>query len=576
MKETHFRRRDARHARPKSGPTFCSDWYPRHPRYPRSLLLLFSFVCSVALHAADLTPRLQRGQELYARNCVSCHLLNGEGVPGVFPPLAKSDYLAADLERAIRAICEGLTGEIVVNGRTYAGAMPPIVIDDDEVADVLTYVLNNWDNPGGAVSADTVRSVRGRTAFKTFERLKSASVFPPLPEAPEGFTLREVARLAQKGVRLASDGTGKTLFVLSEIGDVWELDIASGNLRQILWAKRYLEKRPGDLGGPLFVLALARDAEGRLYIGSNQQNEATLPVQNIVTIYRTSTFVDGVPAEPKIWFQTSYPGNVAYIHALEHMAFGPDGLLYVGSGARTDGGQPSEGPRWHVGGETPVTACLWRIDPRAEKPTFEIYARGIRNAYGFCWNDRGEMIATENGPNADAPEELNLIERGKHYGFPYTYADWPVARKAYPETPDAPPGLEMTRPIPNLGPDGGFRGEPLSTFDPHSSPGGIVFLGDDFPAGYRGTYVLARFGNLIKGERDSGFDVLRATLSRDASGGYQAHVHTLLANLGRPIDVHLTGRGKIYIVEYSRGTSNAVPFQLPGRVLELAVKTTSR
>ena len=548
-----------------------SAWYPCHPCNPWSICLAIVVVITSVARAADLSVRLQRGQEIYARNCFSCHQLNGEGVPGVFPPLAKSDFLRENIERGVRAVCEGLSGEIVVNGRTYAGAMPPVVIDDADVADVVTYVLNSWGNVGGEVSVGTVQRVRRRTRFRTFDQLKEASVFPPLPTAPDGFTLREVAHLAQKGVRLASDGTGRTLFVLSETGDMWEVDIASGNLRQFLWGARYLEKRRGDIGGPLFVLAMARDSEGRLYIGSNQQNEATLPVQNIVTIYRTTAFVDGLPAEPKIWFQTSYPGNSAYIHGLEHLAFGPDGLLYAGSGARTDGGLPTSGPKYFDGGETEMTSCLWRLDPKAEKPAIEVYARGIRNAYGFCWNDRGEMIATENGPDADAPEELNLIERGKHYGFPYTFADW-GARKAYPKTPDAPPGLVFTRPIPNLGPDGGFRDTPIYSLDPHSSPGGIVFLGDDFPAGYRGTYVFPRFGNLIKGERDSGFDVLRATLTRDAAGNYEAHVHTLLAPLGRPIDVHLSGRGKIYILEYSRGTNNAMSYQLPGRVLELAVK----
>jgi hypothetical protein len=241
-----------------------------------------------------------------------------------------------------------------------------------------------------------------------------------------------VARLPQKGVRLASDGEGKALYVLSENGDVWRLDPENGSLLQILWGKRYLEKRPGDLGGPLFVLGLAMDKQKRLYIASNQQNDSTLPVQNIVTIYRTTSLVDGIPGEPKPWFQTNYPGNAAYVHGVEHIAFGPDGFLYVGNGARTDAGQTKTDTKWYGGGETPITSSIWRLDPTAERPTLEVFARGIRNAYGFCWNERGEMFATENGPDADAPEELNLIERGKHYGFPYTFANW--TKKAYAHT----------------------------------------------------------------------------------------------------------------------------------------------
>ncbi len=542
-------------------------------RWPFLAALLLTQLCLARVVLADesLAARIQRGKDVYVRNCFICHQMNGQGVPGAFPPLAKSDYLTNDVERSIRAVCEGLSGEIVVNGRKYAGAMPPAVIDDAEVADVLTYALNSWGNPGGEVTAETVRRVRGKTAFPTLEALKKSSTYPPLPAPPDGFALREIVRLPQKGVRLASDGDGKILYVLTEHGDVWRLETESGSLRQILWAKRYLEKRPGDMGGPLFVLGMTMDKQKRLYIASNQQNNSNLPPQNIVTIYRTTSFLEGEPYEPKPWFRTNYPGNAAYVHGVEHIAFGPDGFLYAGNGARTDGGLTSTDTNWYGGGETPITSSLWRIDPKAERPTLEVFARGIRNAYGFCWNDRGEMFATENGPDADAPEELNFIERGKHYGFPYTFANW--KKKAYAKSPDAPPGLEFTLPIPNLGPDGGFSGEPLYSFDPHSGPGGIVFLGDDFPVGYRGNFLLTRFGNFIRTPKDNvGFDVIQAKVTRSTEGRFEARVHTVLAPLGRPIDIHLSGRGKVYICEYSRPTTSSASYALPGRVLELSVK----
>jgi glucose/arabinose dehydrogenase/mono/diheme cytochrome c family protein len=520
--------------------------------------------------AVELEARLPRGRELYLKNCFVCHQINGQGTPGVFPPLAKSDYLLADREGAIRALCEGLSREIVVNGRRYAGAMPPALLDDAEVADVLTYVLNSWDNAGGVVTSNEVKTVRAKTAFPTLERLQKASVYPSLPSPPDGFTLREVVRLPQKGVRLSSDGEGKVLYVLSETGDVWRLDPANGAIRQVLWAKRYLEKRPGDIGGPLFVLGLTMDKQKRLYIASNQQNKSTLPAQNIVTIYRTTSFLDGDPVDPKPWFQTNYPGNAAYIHGVEHIAFGPDGFLYVGNGARTDAGQTGTDTTWFGGAETPITSSIWRLAADEEPPTLEIFARGIRNAYGFCWNDKGEMFATENGPDADAPEELNLIERGRHYGFPYKFSNW--TKKAYSHTPDPPPGLEFALPIPNLGPDGGYNGTPLYSFDPHSGPGGIVFLGEDFPEGYRGTFLLTRFGNFIRTPKDNvGFDLLQAKLSKNANGQYEARIYMVLAPLGRPIDVHLSGQGKVYICEYSRPTNSRGSYSLPGRILELKV-----
>src|SRR5688572_14686485 len=73
------------------------------PRWLHRLGLLVAFSFGSSMTAAD-TARIQRGQELYVRNCFACHQLDGAGVPGIFPPLAKSDYLLADVDRAIRVV----------------------------------------------------------------------------------------------------------------------------------------------------------------------------------------------------------------------------------------------------------------------------------------------------------------------------------------------------------------------------------------------------------------------------------------------------------------------------------------
>jgi nitrite reductase (NO-forming) len=93
--------------------------------------------------------------------CFACHMANGEGLPNVFPPLAKSDYLKADKERAVRIVTKGLSGPVTVNGKTYNNVMPPLPLDDHQVADVLTYVMNSFGNDGGTVSVADVRRVRG-------------------------------------------------------------------------------------------------------------------------------------------------------------------------------------------------------------------------------------------------------------------------------------------------------------------------------------------------------------------------------------------------------------------------------
>ncbi|MDC0960196.1 cytochrome c [Flavobacteriaceae bacterium] len=86
------------------------------------------------------------GAEIYQDFCLQCHLDNGKGVANVFPPLAQSDYLANNLEESIRAVKYSLRGPIVVNGISYDGIMTKQGLDDEEVADVMNYILNSWGN----------------------------------------------------------------------------------------------------------------------------------------------------------------------------------------------------------------------------------------------------------------------------------------------------------------------------------------------------------------------------------------------------------------------------------------------
>ena len=111
--------------------------------------------------ADDLADSVKRGEAVYNSTCVSCHQVNGAGVPGVFPPLAKSDYLMGDAKRAIRTVLHGLEGEIIVNGEPYNQQMPSQGhLSDEQVADVLNYVRNNWGNKGPAITSNQVKAER--------------------------------------------------------------------------------------------------------------------------------------------------------------------------------------------------------------------------------------------------------------------------------------------------------------------------------------------------------------------------------------------------------------------------------
>ena len=97
---------------------------------------------------ADKTKEesINDGQEIYQDFCVQCHLANGTGVSGVFPPLKASDYLFENIEKSIAGVKYGLRGEIVVNDETYDGVMTAQGLDNEEIADVMNYILNNWGN----------------------------------------------------------------------------------------------------------------------------------------------------------------------------------------------------------------------------------------------------------------------------------------------------------------------------------------------------------------------------------------------------------------------------------------------
>ena len=93
-----------------------------------------------------LEQSIADGKEIYNDFCIQCHLDNGEGVSGVFPPLARSDYLLSNVEMSIRGLKYGLSGPIVVNGEEYNGIMQNQGLDNLEIADVMNFILNTWGN----------------------------------------------------------------------------------------------------------------------------------------------------------------------------------------------------------------------------------------------------------------------------------------------------------------------------------------------------------------------------------------------------------------------------------------------
>ncbi|PKV50139.1 mono/diheme cytochrome c family protein [Aquimarina sp. MAR_2010_214] len=95
---------------------------------------------------AKLLESIARGKEVYTDFCMQCHLPDGKGSPNVYPPLAGSDWLVNKRKESIYSIKYGLNGPIKVNGKTYNNTMTSLGLEDEEIADVMNYIMNSWSN----------------------------------------------------------------------------------------------------------------------------------------------------------------------------------------------------------------------------------------------------------------------------------------------------------------------------------------------------------------------------------------------------------------------------------------------
>lgn len=109
------------------------------------------------------------GKQVFSTTCAACHQVTGEGVPGIYPPLAGSEWVNGDEAKVVRILLHGVTGPIEVAGETFNGMMPPWggTLKDDDIAAVLTYVRSTWGNKGAPVTAAKVASIRAATTSRT-------------------------------------------------------------------------------------------------------------------------------------------------------------------------------------------------------------------------------------------------------------------------------------------------------------------------------------------------------------------------------------------------------------------------
>lgn len=121
-------------------------------------------MASVAAYLqSDKPANFEAGRKVYNQACLSCHMTDGMGVPGLNPPLAKTDWVTGDKARLINVILLGLNEPIKIEGEEYANPMPAQPqLTDQQIADVLTYIRNSFGNKASATTVDEVKKQRAK------------------------------------------------------------------------------------------------------------------------------------------------------------------------------------------------------------------------------------------------------------------------------------------------------------------------------------------------------------------------------------------------------------------------------
>jgi len=124
------------------------------------LLAVFSFLFA----QSSVKSSIDRGKKLYEQYCLTCHQVDGGGVPKMNPPLINTSYVTGDKTKLVQWVLTGSTENVPIDGKYYSNNMPPqAYLKDDEIADILTYIRNSFGNKASAITAAEVKDIRAIT-----------------------------------------------------------------------------------------------------------------------------------------------------------------------------------------------------------------------------------------------------------------------------------------------------------------------------------------------------------------------------------------------------------------------------
>lgn len=312
---------------------------------------------------------------------------------------------------------------------------------------------------------------------------------------PAGFNVSYVGRIVDNPTSITF-GPDDLLYIAAYSGDI---SGSSGNI--------YTMNADGNVSlyatGYSILTGIAfRPGTDDLYVSSRAVNQ-NIGGEARVSIANGRDLITGLPC------------CYTFFHSANGIAFGPDGMGYVGVGGRADHGEILDGSgqqdELH-----PLEASILRFNPDTGDIT--VYARGFRNPYDIASDSFGQLWATDNSPDFDPPEPLHRVVPGGIHGYPYYECDVCFS----------PPAGTMVIP-------------PLVTFAPSSSPTGVTsYLADQFP-GYRNSLFVTLW---------SSFPGAQKVMHVGAGGSAPTNFATGFAS---PIDVTVGPDGSLYIADWATG-----------------------
>lgn len=120
------------------------------------------FLVLLVVGVIAMKPPAEKGKQIYEQTCLPCHQADAGGVPGMTPPLRKSPYVQGPPSKLIGIVLQGFNDGVEIDGETYSNPMPPFgaTLNDQDIADVLSYVRSHFGNKAGPITRPQVDKIR--------------------------------------------------------------------------------------------------------------------------------------------------------------------------------------------------------------------------------------------------------------------------------------------------------------------------------------------------------------------------------------------------------------------------------